>query len=141
MLEFKPEMIKSCVEKALNERYPNIKVYKDIQEGMENPCFYIGIIGVSQKKETLTTTKRTHTLCVQYRSTEKAVITDGVISDVFSILSTVHDESLTLKANSMSSSIENGVIQILIEYSIKLKRSYEDEIKMKKVKGKEGVKQ
>ena len=140
-MEYKPELIKSCVEKVLNESFPNIKVYKDIQEGMENPCFFISVIEVNQKRETLSITSRTHTLSIQYQSSEKSVVSDEVISELFSILPIIHDENLKLKANSIKSSVENGILQVLVEYSVKLRRSQNNEIKMTKVKGKEGVKQ
>lgn len=138
---FKASMVKSCIVKALKKEYPDVKVYKERQEqNMADPCFFVRILDTDQSIKTLAITQRELLVNVRYISSEKLEVMDEVANTLFAILPVLSDENIKLRAKSIKGNVQDGVLQMFIEYGVSLIRPMEG-TKMASVESKEGVKQ
>ena len=138
---FKASMVKSCIVKELKKQYPKVVVYKEKREqNMANPCFFVRILDTDQSKTTLAITQRNLLVNVRYISDEKLEVMDEVANTLFSILPELSDEVIKLRAKSIKGNVQDGVLQMYIEYAVSLIRP-EEGTKMASMESKEGVKQ
>lgn len=138
---FKASMVKSCIVKALKKNYPDVKVYKERQDqNMADPCFFVRILDTDQNKKTLAITQRDLLVNVRYISSGKLEVMDEVANTLFTILPVLSDENIKLRAKSIKGNVQDGVLQMFIEYGVSLVHS-ESGTKMASVESKEGVKQ
>ena len=138
---FKASMVKSCIVKALKKQYPKVVVYKEKREqNMASPCFFVRILDTDQSKKTLAITQRNLLVNVRYISDEKLEVMDEVANTLFSILPELSDDTIKLRAKSIKGNVQDGVLQMFIEYAVNLIRPDEG-TKMASMENKEGVKQ
>lgn len=140
-MPFDSENVKSCLIRAIKKEFPKMSIYKEKQQqGFKSPCFFVRYLDMEQEKETLAITKRTYLVNVRYMSSDSLTHIDEIADRLLHLLQSPQDDHVLLRARSLKCSVQEGVLQVFVEYDLRLKENKE-KIPMKELQTKEGVKQ
>lgn len=128
--------IRIAIQQALDEVYPDIEIYSEkIEQGFEEPCFFIKTINSSQENQMWNSQKRDILFDIHYFSDKEEDINKDCLDmaeSLYQILRLIDVEGTKFRASKMNHTIEEDVLHFKLKFNYKILRIIE-KAKMKKV--------
>ncbi|WP_199856165.1 phage tail terminator family protein [Clostridium botulinum] len=112
--------LKIGVNNTLDKEFPNINIYNEsIQQGFEEPCFFIKILNSSQNKELNIRYKKNILFDIHYFSDKEDINSDclDVADKLYEILEYIKVENDLYKASNMTHEVIDGVLHFMLQFN------------------------
>lgn len=123
--------LKKCITRTLKEEFPNCKVYKDKQETkVKLPAFFVRYINVSQQDRGMGFFEQNYIVEIRHRPDPSIPanelntyleLTGGQVVDILNVVKD-NQSDFSVRALSLESNIEDGVLIVVGNYQILRKR-------------------
>ena len=129
--------IRIAIQQALDNAYPNIEIYSEkIEQGFEEPCFFIKTINSSQENQMWDSQERDILFDIHYFSDKEDINKSclDMAESLYQILRLINVECTNFRSSKMNHVIEDDVLHFKLKFNYKILRIIE-KAKMKKVEG------
>ncbi|MEW9093945.1 MAG: DUF6838 family protein [Clostridiaceae bacterium] len=120
------------INQALDKEFPHIAIYSEkIEQGFEEPCFFVKILSSAQGKELTSRYKKNVYFDIHYFSDKEDINSDclNMADKLYEVLECIPINSL-YRASNMTHEVIDGVLHFFLQFNYKVIRQVEEVPKM-----------
>lgn len=120
--------IKIGINNTLDKEFHNINIYNEsIQQGFEEPCFFVKILNSSQDKELNIRYKKNVYFDVHYFSDKEDINSDcnNMVDKLYEILEYIKVDNDLYRASNMTHEVIDGVMHFMLQFNYHVIRETE----------------
>ncbi|WP_242846649.1 phage tail terminator family protein [Clostridium sp. K25] len=129
--------LKIGINNILDEEFPNINIYNEsIQQGFEEPCFFIKILSSAQDKELNIIYKKNIAFDIHYFSDKEDINSDcnNMADKLYEVLEYVKVNENLYRSSNMTHEVIDGVLHFMLQFNYHVLKEIEKAPKMNKLK-------
>lgn len=135
--------LKIGINQSLDKEFPNITIYgEEIEQGFEEPCFFVKILSSLQDKELNIRYKKNISFDVHYFSDKEDKNSDynNMADKLYEVLEYVTVGNSLYRANKMKHEVIDGVLHFMLQFDYHVLKQIEEAPKMNKLAQEVGLK-
>ncbi|MBU5486472.1 hypothetical protein KQI86_19405 [Clostridium sp. MSJ-11] len=125
--------LKIGINQLLDRKFPNIDIHNEkIEQGFEEPCFFIKILSSGQNKELNRRYNKNISFDIHYFSEKEDVNSDclSMADKLYEVLEYVQVGNSLYRANKMTHEVIDGVLHFFLQFNYKVIKQIEESPKM-----------
>lgn len=131
------------INQTLDKTFPQISIYSEqIEQGFEEPCFFIKILSSGQDREFNRRYKKNISFDIHYFSDKEDTNSDclNMADKLYEVLEYVPIGNSLYRASNMTHEVIDGVLHFMLQFNFHVLKEIEAAEKMNKLTQKVGVK-
>ncbi len=129
--------LKIGINNVLDKEFPNITIYNEkIEQGFEEPCFFIKILSSAQDKELNIRYKKYVYFDIHYFSDKEDINADclDMADKLYEVLEYVPVGNSLYRASNTKHEVIDGVLHFMLQFDYKVIKQIDSEPTMQKLK-------
>lgn len=125
------------INQTLDKEFPNINIHgEEIEQGFEEPCFFIKVLSSGQSKELNRRYKKNISFDIHYFSDKEDINLDclDMADKLYEVLEYLNVNDNLYKAIGMTHEVIDGVLHFFLEFNYHVLKQIEKVPKMNKLK-------
>lgn len=121
----------------LDKEFPNTAIYnEEIEQGFEEPCFFIKVLSSGQDKELNIRYKKNISFDIHYFSDKEDVNSDclDMVDMLYEVLEYIKVNNSLYRSNKMTHEIIDGVLHFMLQFNYNVLKQIEKAPRMNKLK-------
>ena len=128
--------LKIGINQALDEEFTNINIYNErIEQGFEEPCFFIKVLSSGQNKELNIRYKKSISFDIHYFSDQEDINSDCLnMSDkLYEVLEYIKINKNLYRSTNMTHEVIDGVLHFMLQFNYHVIKEIQKAPKMQKL--------
>lgn len=129
--------LKIGINNILDEEFSNINIYNEsIQQGFEEPCFFVKVLSSGQNKELNVRYNKNILFDIHYFSDKEDVNSDcnDMADKLYEVLEYVKVNESLYRSSNMTHEVVDGALHFMLQFNYHVVKEIEKGEKMKKLK-------
>ncbi|APC85584.1 phage tail terminator family protein [Clostridium botulinum] len=125
------------INQTLDKEFPNINIYgEEIEQGFEEPCFFVKVLSSGQDKEINVRYKKNISFNIHYFSDKEDINSDcnDIADKLYEVLEYIKVNNSLYRSNEMTHEVIDGVLHFMLQFNYHVLKEIEEAPKMNKLK-------
>ncbi|WP_459611998.1 phage tail terminator family protein [Clostridium botulinum] len=125
------------INQVLDKEFPNTAIYnEEIEQGFEEPCFFIKVLSSGQDKELNIRYKKNISFDIHYFSDKEDINLDcnDMVDKLYEVLEYVKVNNSLYRSSEMTHEVIDGVLHFMLQFNYHVLKEIEKAPKMNKLK-------